>query len=126
METSQLARRSRGQGFRISVAGLWVLCLGFAGMAIGAAPALAHKLPPPEISAEMPYPSQYITVLGSKMHYVEAGRGDPILFLHGEPTSSYLWRNPSPLSLAAVRGFFGTAFHQEKLDRGKSKWKLRN
>jgi len=96
METSQLARRSRGQGFRISVAGLLVLCLGFAGMAIGAAPALAHKLPPPEFSAKMPYPSQYVSVLGSKMHYVEAGRGDPILFLHGEPTSSYLWRNIMP------------------------------
>ncbi len=36
------------------------------------------------------------------MHYVEEGEGDPILFLHGNPTSSYLWRNimppPSPLA----------------------------
>ncbi len=96
MENSQLARRSRGQGFRISVAGLLALCLAFAGMAIGGAPALANKLPPPEISAEMPYPSKYVTVLGSRMHYVEAGRGDPILFLHGQPTSSYLWRNIMP------------------------------
>ena len=56
----------------------------------------AHKLPRPEISAKMPYPSRYISVLGSKMHYVEAGQGDPILFLHGQPTSSYLWRNIMP------------------------------
>ena len=30
------------------------------------------------------------------MHYLEAGRGSPILFLHGNPTSSYLWRNVIP------------------------------
>jgi haloalkane dehalogenase len=37
-----------------------------------------------------------VDVLGSKMHYVEEGVGDPILFLHGQPTSSYLWRNVIP------------------------------
>ncbi|VVC75865.1 Haloalkane dehalogenase [Aquicella siphonis] len=41
-------------------------------------------------------PSQYIEVYGSRMHYVEAGEGSPILFLHGIPTSSYLWRNVIP------------------------------
>ena len=30
------------------------------------------------------------------MHYVDVGEGDPILFLHGNPTSSYLWRNVIP------------------------------
>ena len=30
------------------------------------------------------------------MHYVESGEGDPILFLHGNPTSAYLWRNVMP------------------------------
>ena len=30
------------------------------------------------------------------MHYVESGEGDPILFVHGNPTSSYLWRNVIP------------------------------
>ena len=30
------------------------------------------------------------------MHYIEEGSGDPILFLHGNPTSSYLWRNIIP------------------------------
>ncbi len=30
------------------------------------------------------------------MHYIEEGEGDPILFLHGNPTSSYLWRNIIP------------------------------
>jgi haloalkane dehalogenase len=37
-----------------------------------------------------------VTVHGKKMAYVESGSGDPILFLHGNPTSSYLWRNIMP------------------------------
>ena len=35
-------------------------------------------------------------VLGKQMAYVEVGEGDPIVFLHGNPTSSYLWRNVIP------------------------------
>jgi len=35
-------------------------------------------------------------VLGSKMAYVEHGSGDPIVLLHGNPTSSYLWRHVIP------------------------------
>ena len=35
-------------------------------------------------------------VLGRSMAYVEAGSGDPIVLLHGNPTSSYLWRNVVP------------------------------
>ena len=46
-----------------------------------------------EISADFPYKSNYIEVHGSRMHYVDEGTGDPVLFLHGNPTSSYLWRN---------------------------------
>jgi haloalkane dehalogenase len=49
-----------------------------------------------DISADFPYKSNYLEVHGSKLHYVEAGSGDPILFLHGNPTSSYLWRNIIP------------------------------
>jgi len=37
-----------------------------------------------------------VAVLGSEMAYREAGHGDPIVFLHGNPTSSYLWRNVIP------------------------------
>ena len=36
---------------------------------------------------------KYATVDGKRMAYVEVGSGDPIVFLHGNPTSSYLWRN---------------------------------
>ena len=48
------------------------------------------------ISADFPYQSKFIEVLGSQMHYVDEGEGDPILLLHGNPTSSYLWRNVIP------------------------------
>ena len=37
-----------------------------------------------------------VPVLDSTMAYVEAGQGKPIVFLHGNPTSSYLWRNVMP------------------------------
>jgi haloalkane dehalogenase len=39
---------------------------------------------------------QRLTVLGRTMAYVEVGAGDPIVLLHGNPTSSYLWRNIIP------------------------------
>jgi haloalkane dehalogenase len=47
------------------------------------------------ISAAEPA-KQRLTVHGRSMAYVERGAGDPILFLHGNPTSSYLWRNVMP------------------------------
>ena len=39
---------------------------------------------------------RFIDVQGKRMAYVEMGSGDPILFQHGNPTSSYLWRNIMP------------------------------
>ncbi len=48
------------------------------------------------ISADFPFESKYVEILGSKIHYIDEGSGDPILFLHGNPTSSYLWRNVIP------------------------------
>ena len=40
--------------------------------------------------------SNFIDVYGSKLHYLKIGSGDPIVFIHGMPTSSYLWRNILP------------------------------
>ena len=51
----------------------------------------------------MPYESKSVDVLGSRMHYVEGGQGDPMLFLHGNPTSSYLWRKVMPHLDSAAR-----------------------
>ena len=52
------------------------------------------------ISAADPHPRQHISVLDSSMSYVETGQGGgpsgPIIFLHGNPTFSYLWRNVIP------------------------------
>lgn len=39
---------------------------------------------------------KFATVYGKQMAYIEEGEGDPIVFLHGNPTSSYLWRNVMP------------------------------
>src|SRR5499433_1868689 len=49
-----------------------------------------------EISAKFRYQKQRRRILGREMAYVELGEGDPIVLLHGNPTSSYLWRNVLP------------------------------
>ncbi len=43
-----------------------------------------------------PLAKSYATVNGKQMAYHESGEGDPVVFLHGNPTSSYLWRNVIP------------------------------
>src|SRR5216683_6239018 len=44
-----------------------------------------------------PHPKKFVAVKGKRMAYVELGAGEPVfLFLHGNPTSSYLWRNVMP------------------------------
>ena len=43
-----------------------------------------------------PYERKRIAVLDAEMAYVDTGEGDPVVFLHGNPTSSYLWRNVIP------------------------------
>ncbi len=48
------------------------------------------------ISAKDPCQRKRLTVLDSDMAYVDTGSGDPVVFLHGNPTSSYLWRNVIP------------------------------
>ena len=42
------------------------------------------------------YEKKHIKVNGKSMAYAEVGEGDPIVFIHGNPTSSYLWRNVMP------------------------------
>lgn len=48
------------------------------------------------ISSKFPFEPKYIEINGSNIHYIDEGNGDPILFIHGNPTSSYLWRNIIP------------------------------
>lgn len=47
-------------------------------------------------SPEYPFESKFAVVEGYDIHYVEEGQGEPVLFVHGNPTSSYLWRNIFP------------------------------
>ncbi|MDB5578153.1 MAG: Haloalkane dehalogenase [Bradyrhizobium sp.] len=48
------------------------------------------------ISAAFGFAENYADIYGSRLHYVDVGVGDPFLFLHGNPTSSYYWRNVIP------------------------------
>ena len=48
------------------------------------------------ISADPRYERKLITIKGRQMAYVDEGQGDAIVFQHGNPTSSYLWRNIMP------------------------------
>jgi haloalkane dehalogenase len=62
--------------------------------------ALAYLLPgmdgDVDIDSLERYPKRYAQVLGKRMAYVDVGEGSPMVFLHGNPTSSYLWRNVIP------------------------------
>lgn len=98
MQTNPTERRGRFAR-RVTAWALCGLALAWApaGPAQAADNAAAQARPtPPAISAEFPYESRFATVHGSQMHYVEQGAGEPILLLHGNPTSSYLWRNVIP------------------------------
>ncbi|RTE66053.1 alpha/beta fold hydrolase [Amphritea opalescens] len=58
------------------------------------------------ISAAFPFESKFQAVLDSKMHYVDEGdknSKDTFLLIHGNPTSSYLWRNIIPYVSALGR-----------------------
>ncbi len=67
-------------------------------LAAGAAGALPRFAASAEPSAPSAWAQtkKYPTVDGVRMAYYEVGRGDPIVFLHGNPTSSYLWRKVIP------------------------------
>lgn len=78
-----------------------LICLaGASALGAGAAdaqtPKSAFKLPAPTISADFPYSHESVEVEGVRVAYVSAGSGDPVVFIHGNPTSSYLWRNVIP------------------------------
>lgn len=57
----------------------------------------------PDISAAFPYTHQRVSVLDSEMAYVDVGQGQTFLLVHGNPTSSYLWRNVIPILEEAGR-----------------------
>jgi cis-3-alkyl-4-acyloxetan-2-one decarboxylase len=48
---------------------------------------------PPAVRAEYPFASHFLDLDGNRYHYVDEGVGEPLLFVHGNPTWSFAWRN---------------------------------
>ncbi|MEX0604443.1 MAG: haloalkane dehalogenase [Marinobacter sp.] len=55
------------------------------------------------LSEIMPYQKKFARVNGKQIAYLEEGSGDPIVLLHGNPTSSFLWRNVVPELVSSGR-----------------------
>ena len=70
----------------------------------------------------MSWNKKYIDVLGKQIAYVEMGEGDPIIFQHGNPTSSYLWRNIMPqlqsLGRCIAMDLIGMGDSEKLVDKG--------
>lgn len=111
-EVGQMLRLRAQASRRVLIAGagsVLVAASSRAGAQTPGSPASAPatsspaKPRPPAISAAFPYEPRYADVLGSRIHYVETGAGEPVLLLHGIPTSAYLWRNVMPFIAAPGR-----------------------
>jgi pimeloyl-ACP methyl ester carboxylesterase len=80
------------------------------------------------ISAAFPYQKQRRRVLGREMAYVEVGEGDPIVLLHGNPTSSYLWRNVlphlQPLGRCIAPDLIGMGDSEKLPDSGRDSYRF--
>lgn len=60
----------------------------------------SEKLP---VGKDFSYESRYVEVDGQRLHYVEEGAGTPVVFLHGNPISSYAFRNIIPYMKQSAR-----------------------
>lgn len=71
---------------------------------------------------------KFATVHGQQMAYVEDGEGDPIVFLHGNPTSSYLWRHVIPevrhLGRCLAPDLIGMGDSEKLSDSGEGSYRL--
>ncbi|HLG84144.1 MAG TPA: haloalkane dehalogenase [Bradyrhizobium sp.] len=67
------------------------------------------------LSEVFPYEMKRLPVLDAEMAYADIGQGDPIIFLHGNPTSSYMWRNVMPYAEP-----FGRVLAPDLIGFGKS------
>ena len=48
---------------------------------------------PPAWRSQYPFASHALRLEGHRYHYIDEGRGEPLLFVHGNPTWSFYWRN---------------------------------
>ena len=73
-------------------------------------------------------PPRYAQVHGLRMAYREVGTGDPIVFLHGNPTSSYLWRHVldqvAPLGLCLAPDLVGMGDSDKLPDAGPGSYRF--
>ena len=80
------------------------------------------------ISAAFPYRKRRQRVLGKEMAYAQVGEGNPIVFLHGNPTSSYLWRNVlpylEPLGRCIAPDLLGMGDSDKLLDSGPGSYRF--
>ena len=80
-----------------------------------------------EISAKE-HPKQWVSVNNKRMAYVTLGEGSPVLFLHGNPTSSYLWRNIMPYvsetHLAVAPDLIGMGASDKLDDSGPDRYRF--
>jgi len=85
---------------------------------------VAEKKKSANPSPDFPFERRAVSVCGYRISYVESGEGDPVLFIHGNPTSSYLWRNilPKVAGDTGTRGIaldllgFGESEKPDKVD----------
>lgn len=85
----------------------------FAGMALASLSSVAAGFPrvanaePASTTAEPGgpdhMPRRRVKVLDTEISYIDTGSGDPVVFLHGNPTWSYQWRNIIPYLSASRR-----------------------
>src|SRR6202162_4085115 len=64
----------------------------------------AKRMTNAQITSTDSHPRRRVAVFDSELSYLDTSRGDPIVFLHGNPTSSYLWRNIIPHVTERGRG----------------------
>ena len=69
---------------------------GWGAMPLGSNPIASVSCQPERIASDYPFAPHYVEVFGSRMHYVEEGKGEPLLLVHGNATWSYVWRNVIP------------------------------
>jgi len=68
-------------------------------LSVAAPIASAQQVPDPRagvFGSDFPYESRFVDINDQQMHYIDEGQGQTFVFLHGNPTSSYLWRNVMP------------------------------
>ncbi|HEY3580614.1 MAG TPA: haloalkane dehalogenase [Pyrinomonadaceae bacterium] len=68
---------------------------GWAAMPLGPEP-VGASCQPERISSDYSFAPHFVEVFGSRMHYVDEGKGEPVLLVHGNATWSYIWRNVIP------------------------------